>query len=174
ARKATELIRQASRGPRPFFLWTAFLAPHFSLSQFGEPDDPPGFRTPQPAPQDRNRFAWAPLPHPPSFDEADVSDKPSEIQVYPRLSEATQSAIRENYQQELETLQAVDRAVGQIVDTLQRTGQLGRTLIIFTSDNGYLHGHHRIPPEELVPYQPASRVPRIVSGPGIPQRVRRP
>ena len=98
-----------------------------------------------------------------------MSDKPSEIQVYPRLSDATQSAIRENYQQELETLQAVDRAVGQIVDTLQRTGQLGRTLIIFTSDNGYYHGEHRIPREKIVPYEPAIRVPLIVAGPGVPQ-----
>ena len=174
ARKATDLITEASRGPRPFFLWTAFLAPHFSLSPFHERDDPPGFHTPTPAPQDRNRFAWAPLPRPPSFDEADLSDKPTEIQAYPRLSDSIQSAIRENYQQELETLQAVDRAVGRIVDTLQRTGQLGRTLIIFTSDNGYFHGEHRIPREKIVPYEPAIRVPLIVSGPGIPQGVRRP
>jgi len=173
AGKATELIAQASRGPRPFFLWTAFLAPHFSLAPTGEPDDPPGFHTPQPAPQDRNRFAWAPLPRPPSFDEADMSDKPTEIRSYPRLTYTTQLAIQENYQQELETLQAVDRAVGRIVGTLQRTGQLGRTLIIFTSDNGYYHGEHRIPREKIVPYEPAIRVPLIVSGPGVPRGVHR-
>jgi N-acetylglucosamine-6-sulfatase len=173
ARKATGLITAAARGPRPFFLWTAFLAPHFSLSPFHDPDDPPGFHTPTPAPQDRNRFAWAPLPRPPSFDEADVSDKPTEIQSYPRLNGTIQSAIQENYQQELGTLQGVDRAVGQIVETLRRTGQLGRTLIIFTSDNGYFHGEHRIPREKIVPYEPAIRVPLIVSGPGLPQGVPR-
>jgi arylsulfatase A-like enzyme len=173
ARKATGLIADAAAGPRPFFLWTTFLAPHFSLSPIPEPDDPLVMRTPEPAPQDRNRFAWAPLPRDPSFNEKDVRDKPTDVQAFPRLSATMQAAIQENYQQELETLQAVDRAVGRIVDTLQRTGQLAHTLIVFTSDNGYYHGEHRIPREKILPYEPAIRVPLVVSGPGLPRGAHR-
>jgi N-acetylglucosamine-6-sulfatase len=172
-RKATELIADAARGPRPFFLWTAYLAPHFSLGSVPEPDDPIGFRTPDPAPRDRNRFAGEPLPQPPSFNEPKLGDKPREIRDFPRLSDATQAAIRENYQQELETLQAVDRGVGQIVAELERTGQLHNTLIVFTSDNGYYHGEHRIAREKVIPYEPAIRVPLVVSGPGLPRGVHR-
>jgi arylsulfatase A-like enzyme len=130
-------------------------------------------RTPDPAPQDRNRFAWAPLPRPPSFDERNMRDKPPDIRAFRPLTDAMQAAIQENYQQELETLQAVDRAVGRIVDTLRRTGQLDNTLIVFTSDNGYYHGEHRIPREKILPYEPGIRVPLVIRGPGLPQGAHR-
>ena len=169
SRKASELIAQAAPGPRPFFLWTAFVAPHFTLARTPEPDDPRRFPTPTPAPQDRNRFASEALPMPPGFDEHNVTDKPATVRYRPRLSGAALNAIRENYQQELETLQAVDRGVGQIVATLRRTGQLDNTLIVFTSDNGYFYGEHRIAREKVLPYEPSARVPLIMRGPGIPR-----
>jgi arylsulfatase A-like enzyme len=176
ARKATDMIRSAARDPRPFFMWTAFVAPHFSFSKLPEPDDPRNSitRTPEPAPRDRNRFAGVPLPRPPSFDERDIRDKPDTVQIgHPPLSDTVQAAVQENYQQELESLQAVDRAVGRIVDELERTGQLDRTLIVFTSDNGYFHGEHRLPREKILPYEPSIRVPLVVRGPGIPAGVHR-
>jgi len=82
-------------------------------------------------------------------------------------------AIRENYQQELESLLAVDEGVQGIVDTLRDTGTLDNTLIFFTSDNGFFHGEHRIPNGKILPYEPSIRVPLIVRGPGIPQNVHR-
>jgi len=82
-------------------------------------------------------------------------------------------AIRENYQQELESLLAVDEGVQGIVDTLRDTGALENTLIFFTSDNGSFHGEHRIPNGKILPYEPSIRVPLIVRGPGIPQNVHR-
>jgi arylsulfatase A-like enzyme len=169
ARLSSNLIAGAPAAGKPFFLWTTFTAPHYSMGESPEPDDPSGFPTPVPAPRDRNRFAGEPLPRPPSFDEADVSDKPDTIRRLPRLTDARIAAIQENYQQELETLQAVDRAVGQILETLRRTGQLDNTLVVFTSDNGYYHGEHRRPREKILPYEPAIRVPLIVRGPGLPR-----
>jgi N-acetylglucosamine-6-sulfatase len=176
ARKAVSMVRSAAVDARPFFMWNTFVAPHFSFSKLPEPDDPPNSitRTPEPAPRDRNRFAGFALPRPPSFDEPDVSDKPDTIQTgHPPLATNVRAAIQENYQQELESLQAVDRAVGRVVDELERTGQLDSTLIVFTSDNGYFHGEHRLPREKILPYEPAIRVPLVMRGPGIPEGVRR-
>jgi arylsulfatase A-like enzyme len=170
-RKAVNRLAHAARDPRPFFMWAAFFAPHYSLDP-REPDDPK-IVTPTPAPRDRDRFASAPLPKPASFDEADIADKPAPVHAYPRLTARKRAAIRENYQQELETLQAVDRGVGRIVDELRRTGELGHTLIVFTSDNGYFHGEHRIPNEKRLPYEPAIRVPLVIRGPGLPRGVHR-
>jgi N-acetylglucosamine-6-sulfatase len=165
AQKAAELIAEHSRSPKPFFMWIAFSAPHTGLPR--EPGDPP-MDTPVPAPRDKGRFKSAPLPYDPSFNEADVSDKPNGIRNLPRLGPAERAAILSNYRQQLETLLAVDDAVGRIVGALAESGDLERTLIVFTSDNGFFYGQHRVPEGKILPYEPAIRVPLIMRGPGVP------
>jgi arylsulfatase A-like enzyme len=123
--------------------------------------------TPVPAPRHRNRFASEPLPQPPSFNEADVSDKPAAIRNRPLLRPARIAAIRENYQQRLESLLAVDEGIGRIVAELERLGELDRTLILFTADNGFFHGEHRVPQGKVLLYEPSIRVPLIVRGLGF-------
>ncbi|MDX6492155.1 MAG: N-acetylglucosamine-6-sulfatase [Gaiellaceae bacterium] len=171
AQKAQEIIRRRAAEAQPYFLWVAFIAPHAG----GPPDpDDPGFPpTPSPAPRHRNYFAGTELPLAPSFNEADVTDKPPFIRSLPRLNARGVRGIRENYQQELESLLAVDEAVQGIVETLRDTGTLDNTLIFFTSDNGFFHGEHRIPNGKILAYEPSIRVPLIVRGPGIPQNVHR-
>ena len=63
---------------------------------------------------------------------------------------------------------AVDRAVEAIVDTLRDTGQLRGTYVIFTSDNGFMEGQHRIQAGKLVAYEPATALPLMMRGPGHP------
>ncbi len=132
-----------------------------------DPDDAPGFRTPSPAPQDRDRFARLALPNRPAYNEADVSDKPSRIRKLPLIDAATEANIREAHQQRLESLLSLDRAVVRIVSALEATGQLDETLIVFTSDNGYMEGEHRVTDGKQLPYEPAIRVPLVVRGPGV-------
>jgi arylsulfatase A-like enzyme len=170
ARKAARIIRQRAPSSRPFFLWVAFLAPHSGGPR--EPDDPAGQPTPVPAPRHRDAFASEPLPRPPGFNERDVSDKPAGIRSRPLLGPARIRAIRENYQQRLESLLAVDEAVGRLVRALRESGELRDTLVIFTSDNGFFHGEHRVPSGKLLAYEPSIRVPLIMRGPGIPAGVR--
>jgi N-acetylglucosamine-6-sulfatase len=167
ASKAVALVRTLAPRTQPFFLSVAFLAPH--NGQPRDADDPRNLGTPSPAPRHRNRFAAEPLPQPPSFNEADVSDKPAAVQRRARLGPARIAAVREMYQQRLESLLAVDEAIERIVAALRDTGELGRTLIVFTSDNGFMHGEHRIPNGKVVVYEPSVRVPLILRGPGVPR-----
>ena len=167
ARTAVAAIRRHAPSPRPFFMWVSFWAPHH-----GDPvdlDDPPGLRTPSPAPRHRNRFALLPLPRWPSLNERDVSDKPAGIRRRPLLSAARLAALRELYQQRLESLLAVDEGVAAIVAELRRRRELGRTMIIFTSDNGFLEGQHRVLTGKELLYEPSIRVPLIMRGPGVPK-----
>jgi arylsulfatase A-like enzyme len=129
--------------------------------------------TPVPAPRHRNAFATTPLPLPPSFNETDVSDKPSGIRTRPLLTQARINAIRENYQQRLESLLAVDEAVGEIVRALEATGELNRTYIIFTADNGFFHGEHRVPNGKVLLYEPSIHLPLLIRGPGVPRNQQR-
>ena len=118
----------------------------------------------------RGRTQNISLPIPSSFDEADVSDKPSFIRYNPIFRRFTRDDIKDisaRYHSRLEAMLAVDDAVKQIVKTLKDTGQLGRTVIIFTSDNGYLNGEHRIRAGKYYAYEPSIRVPLVILGPGL-------
>ena len=170
ARKALRIIARRAPLAQPFFLSVAFLAPHSGGPR--ERGDPVGQATPVPAPRHRDDFASARLPRPPGFNEHDVSDKPVWIRNRPLLTAARIRKIRENYQQRLESLLAVDEAVARIVAALRRAGELNDTLIVFTSDNGFFHGEHRVPSGKVLLYEPSIRVPLIMRGPGIPAGLR--
>jgi len=169
--RAVEAVERLAPSTQPFFLSVAYLAPHSGRP--AESDDPAGLATPMPAPRHRDAFAAEALPVSPAFDEADVSDKPSFVRRLPRLSAERQAAIREMYQQELESLLAVDEGIVRVVDALREAGELENTLIVFMSDNGFFHGEHRVPYGKVMVYEPSIRVPLILRGPGVPAGERR-
>jgi len=171
-RRASELIEQAAPGERPFYLQLWFVAPHRGSPR--DSDDPPAVGTPSPAARDRDSFEATSMPRLPSFDEANMLDKPQVVADRPRLTPDVAAGIEENWRQELESLQAVDDAVARVVGTLERTGELENTLIVFTSDNGFMHGEHRARGEKVLLYEESIRVPLVIRGPGIPRRFRDP
>ena len=171
--KANEIIRR--RAPSdPFFLWVAFLANHSGGPR--EPGDPQGFATPDPAPRHANRFENTPMPTPPNFNEADVSDKPNLIRRLAPITPRQRANIQENWQQRRETLLAVDEAVTSIVETLRQTGELDNTLLVFTSDNGFFHGEHRIRNGKVRLYEESIHLPLMMRWTGnksLPRGVHR-
>jgi arylsulfatase A-like enzyme len=169
--RAVDAVERLAPSADPFFLSVAYLAPHSGRP--AESDDPAGLATPMPAPRHRDAFAADALPLSPAFDEADVSDKPSFVRRLPRLSAERTAAIREMYQQELESLLAVDEGIVRVVDALRSAGELENTLIVFTSDNGFFHGEHRVPYGKVMVYEPSIRVPLVLRGPGVPAGERR-
>jgi N-acetylglucosamine-6-sulfatase len=169
--RAANAVRRLAPSEQPFFLSVAYLAPHNGSPR--DPDDPAGLATPMPAPRHRDLFANEPLPVTPAFNEADVSDKPSFVRRRPRLSAERVAAVTENYRQGLESLLAVDEGVVRVVDALRSAGELENTLILFTSDNGYFYGEHRVPNGKVMVYEPSIRVPLILRGPGVPAGRRR-
>jgi len=171
--KADGLIRERT-GKGPWFMWVAFLADHAGNPR--DSDDPAGLPTPVPAPRFKDKLKGTPLPQPPSFNEADVSDKPRSIQRRPLLNQRQIQAVQENWQQRRETLMAVDEAVASIVDTLRSTGQLDNTFILFTSDNGFFHGEHRVRNGKVLLYEPSIHLPLLMRWTGnrsLPRGVHR-
>jgi N-acetylglucosamine-6-sulfatase len=150
---AVDAIRHGARGDRPLFMYVGFNAPHAPST---------------PAPRDAGSYAGAPPPQTPAFNEADVSDKPSFIRNRPRLSSSAIARITSRNEKALESLSEVDRQVEKIVTALRDKGELGDTYLMFTSDNGYLDGEHRIEFGKLLAYDPSSRVPLLIRGPAIP------
>jgi arylsulfatase A-like enzyme len=153
SRKADDFIRRTAPTGQPFFIYLATYAPHSPYT---------------PAPRHENLFPDAHAPRTPSFNEADVSDKPAHIRNLPLLTSAQIATIDESYRKRLQAMQAVDEMLASLIQTLAQTGELANTYIVFTSDNGYHMGQHRLQPGKYWPYEPDVRVPFIVRGPGVP------
>jgi N-acetylglucosamine-6-sulfatase len=162
---AVDFIRRRAPDAAPFFLSVAFLAPHHESGYTQE-------RTGQlvrAAPRHRGRFANAALRRGANFNERDLSDKPWFIGRWNRLlTRRREAAIATRMRQRWESLLAVDEAVAAIIGELRRAGELDDTYVIFTSDNGYMQGEHRVPLGKMLPYDPSTQVPLLIRGPGVP------
>jgi arylsulfatase A-like enzyme len=66
----------------------------------------------------------------------------------------------------------VDDLVEGVVAALRASGQLDRTYLFFTSDNGFHLGQHRLQPGKKTPYEEDIHVPLLVRGPGVPAGAR--
>lgn len=156
--EAVNFIRRTAQQPDhpPFFMHLTPFAPH---------------RPSTPAPRHANLFPGATAPRTPSFNEADVSDKPAYIQALPLLTDADIQNIDAEYRLRLQSLQAVDDMVGAVINELQAQGLLADTYVFFTSDNGYHMGQHRFPGGKYTPYETDIRVPLVVRGPGVPAAI---
>jgi N-acetylglucosamine-6-sulfatase len=133
-----------------------------------------GPHMPEPAsPTEKNdavlnaRIARLAFPRTPDFNEADVSDKPRHIRRLRRLTRAQQAEVDRIYRRQLVSLATIDRHVGEVVQALRRTDQLSNTYLVFSSDNGYHMGNHRLPIGKNTPYLSDLRVPLGIRGPGI-------
>ena len=166
-RTAADMIRAGHRADRPFFVVLSTVAPHTeSETVLG----PGARRNPRPAPRHRGRFERKDLPRVPSFNEKDIDDKPRFFrrEHRRRLSAGRIGEIRRLYRSRMESLLAVDDAVARLGRTLRETGELRKTVFVFTSDNGFLLGEHREYGKELA-YEESARVPLLIRGPGFPR-----
>ena len=85
----------------------------------------------------------------------------------PRLDSDAQNQIDKQYENRLESLQAVDEMVENIVNQLQANEQFDDTYLIFASDNGWHLGEHRTS-EKGTAYEESIHMPLGIRGPGIP------
>jgi arylsulfatase A-like enzyme len=167
-RKAVGFIGRRAPKPKPFFLWLTYTAPHWGGLPFGNP--PKNCHgTATPAPRHAHAFDSEPLPKPPNFNERYVSDKPAAIRSHPLLNASQIADIQRRYRCQLESLLSVDEGVKKIVQALVAKRELANTLLVFTSDNGFFNGAHRIPQGKEEIYEESIRVPLQMRGPGIPR-----
>jgi N-acetylglucosamine-6-sulfatase len=153
-------FNQLDNGTPVFTYWSP-LAPHSAGK--GDYPAPPGYGNLDPGP--------TPSFEKPSFDEADVSDKPSFVRDNPRISPTVKQSIGATYKGRYRMLRNVDDQVKELYNALAARGQLDNTYIVLTSDNGWHEGEHRIDDSKLTPYEEASNVGAVVRGPGIPAGV---
>ncbi len=150
AKRAVDFVRRAAAGSGPFFLYVAPEAPHVPALY---------------AERHGSEFKYALAPRVPSFNESDVRDKPAGIQATPPLTDKQIDALDNLQRFRLRSMRSVEDLLAQLLQALSETGQIDRTWVIFTSDNGLLMGQHRIYGKARF-YDEAARVPLVIRGPG--------
>lgn len=151
--RALEFIELNAHRRLPFFLFISPYAPH-------GPSDP--------APRHADLYPDLAYPKSPSFHEEDTSDKPSiirELRQTGGLFETEEADAL--FVRRVQTMQAVDEMVADIIQLLEENGQLENTYVFFTSDNGFHMGEHSLPSGKMLAYEEDIRVPFMVRGPGI-------
>jgi len=166
AARTARTVRGFSADPegRPFFLWVAHVAPHLTQS--------PACRCwtgPPPAPRHRDLYANEPLDtrSKPSFLEPNIADKPELIRRGPDTWINTRREFVDLFRSRIRSLAALDEANATVLRALRRAGELENTVVVFTSDNGYMLGEHRWT-EKTLAYEESLRVPLQIRGPGVP------
>jgi N-acetylglucosamine-6-sulfatase len=150
--RAVRFIKEQSAAPDPFFMLIATKAAH---SQG---------KCAIPAPQYAGAFKEVSLPA-----GSALNKKPSRTAAAPpTLHGQTKDQLEACYRAELQALQSVDDLVASVVDALQSAGKLDDTVIVYTSDNGFLFGEHGLVGKAAA-FEEAIRVPLLVRGPGIPE-----
>ncbi len=151
--KSIHFIDKSISDDAPFFILISVYAPHGPSI---------------PAPRHATLFQGSQYPQSPSFNEGDLSDKPSIIRSLTSNGEETDvSDANRLYLQRARSMQAVDELVGDLINTLEKSGGLNNTYIFFTSDNGFHIGEHQLPPGKATPYEEDIHVPLMIRGPGI-------
>ncbi len=129
----------------------------------------------------RNSYGDADYPHPPSMTdtEENYAGKPAWVRAQRKSWHGVDGMYAGSMDFDkfardyAETLRAVDDSVGQVVAALRASGQLGNTVIVYTSDNGFQFGEHGLIDKRTM-YEESIRVPMIVHAPGLSKAARLP
>ena len=151
--KAGDFIQRSAEGDAPFFIFLSLYAPHQPAA---------------PATRHEGLYLDLAAPRTPSFNEQDISDKPGVLRFNTPLTEEQIADLDALYRRRIQTLQAADEAIAHLIGTLEAAGELDNTYIIFTSDNGFHLGQHRLNAGKGSLYEEDIHVPFVIRGPGIP------
>lgn len=167
---------------RPWFLWLCYDAPHgpFLPAERHALDYPDEGAAPVPTPES----VFPPRAGKPSYMQSVATwvPGPGGVPVM-RESHYTADAVLRQHRDAIEfpselpdwvrlyhrVVRAIDEGVGELLRTLEETGQRENTLVVFTSDQGLAIGQHGFF-DKHAPYEANLAAPLIFSKPGtLPQ-----
>jgi arylsulfatase A-like enzyme len=149
--EANRFITGSVSAGKPFLVEVATFAPHAPYT----PDDP-----------DRDKFPGLTAPRTAAYDRL-PADAPPWLAGRAALTGAEQTAIDTAFRKRVQAVQSVDRMIGSLRNTLDQAGVADRTVVVFTSDNGYHMGEYRLNPGKQTAFDTDIHVPLVVAGPGV-------
>lgn len=151
SKKATSFIDSSAAAKKPFVLELATFAPHGPST---------------PAPRDAGDFPGLKAPRTPAYDKPSEPTPKWQSGLKP-LSDDEQRSIDTKFAKRARSVQAVDDMIGRVRDELKAKGLADNTYIVFSSDNGFHMGEHRLRPGKQTAYDTDIRVPLVVAGPDV-------
>ncbi len=148
-----DFIAESAEAGKPFCLSISFKAPHKPAT---------------PDPLDDHVYAGKKFRRPPNYGRdagAHFSKQSRQGRQFERFhgwnySDKYDQVMAVYHQQ----VYAVDVAIGMIREALEKHGVANNTVVIFTSDNGFLCGSHGYG-SKVLPYEESARVPLIIYDP---------
>ncbi|MFI5626576.1 sulfatase-like hydrolase/transferase [Nocardioides sp. NPDC051685] len=159
---------------KPWFQWVNYVAPHLGgPTEKGDPKQRfPGTKgaigVPVPDKQDRDAYADKPIPQQPNLFPEQRKEFPKGSPSRKNPSQVEKDAFRLSYQRRIESARSLDRNIASLLGGLKKRGELARTLVVFTSDNGFSTGYHNFN-GKLWYYEESLQIPVLMSGPGVPK-----
>ncbi len=148
-RHAVDFIDEG--GEQPFLLIVAPFSPH----------DPS-----TPAPRHLRIAEDMPAWRPPSWSEADLSDKPGWFRILTKsVGEEGIAKRMIKRKKQIRSLRSVDEMIASILQALERNGRRDDTIVIYTADHGLSWGEHRWTGKQLA-YEECIRIPLVMRFPG--------
>lgn len=152
--EAVHFIEERQGSARPFFMQISTWDTHAPL------------RVPE---RHRDAYQHAKAPRLPSFNEADVSDKPDWVAEKSSLRDEEIAQFDQRQGARMRSALTLEDLSRSVFAALSRTDLQDDTYVIFTSDNGFHMGLHRVRGAKWTPYMEAHEVPLAVRGPGVPR-----
>lgn len=153
----SDFIEWAVDENRPFCLSISFKAPHRPVSpdpRFDDVYSDTTFRKPENYGRENGLH---------------FSEQSRRGRQFPRfISWGYRDRFNETLAKYHQQIYAIDQAVGMIRETVERAGVSERTVIVYTSDNGFFNGAHGYG-SKVLPYEESSRAPMIFHHPGVPE-----
>ncbi|MGP9782486.1 sulfatase [Arthrobacter sp. MYb211] len=159
--KASEQVRKAAGEDDPFFMFVSFPDPHHPFApprEYSRRYDPDSLSLPVGFGQDHSRspehirkmIAQRGQPN------GDPTMTFSVTETQYRMAAAAQYGL----------IEFMDEQIGEVLQTLEETGQADNTIVVFTSDHGDLFGDHGLMLKHFVHYRAVTRVPLLIHMPG--------
>ncbi|GIE81442.1 hypothetical protein Aph02nite_73920 [Actinoplanes philippinensis] len=150
AGKAVDFISATATTGKPFLIEVATYAPHHPYT---------------PAPRDANLFPGLRAPRTAAWNRA--PEDTVWLAGKPELTARQERDIDEDFRLRVQSVQSVDRMIGRLRSALATAGAADRTVVVFTSDNGYHMGEYSLPAGKQTAFDTDVNVPLVMAGPGI-------
>lgn len=126
---------------------------------------------PPPVPEKyRGMFAEAQAPRTENWNPDEPSGA-SWVKDMPKLDDKGIETCDKTHRHRLGNVYAVDAMVGELIQKLEDHGILDNTYIVYTSDNGFHIGNHRLLPGKRCPYEEDINIPLLIRGPDVAKGV---
>jgi arylsulfatase A-like enzyme len=156
---AIRFLESRTGNDQPFYAYVAFQTPHDPRQS------PEEFRKLY---QDKDMpLAASFMPEHP-FDNGMLRIRDENLAPFPRTPETVRKHIADYYA----VISHTDAQIGRILESLEKSGKRGNTIIVFASDNGLALGRHGLMGKQNI-YEHSVKVPMVIAGPGIPRGEKR-